>query len=83
MLQFVVSPVSIFFTAFEKLKVVAIWQIGYFILVSSLFFFKKYGIEDFIWIYTIINIFAYLVYWLLIYFVAKKNDRQISSGLIK
>ncbi|GAB4285320.1 MAG: hypothetical protein Kow0068_10640 [Marinilabiliales bacterium] len=78
--QFVVSPVSIFFTAFEKLKISALWQLGYFILTCSLFAFKDLDVEKFIMIFTAINIVSYFIYWLLILYMTRKNDMNLTEA---
>ncbi|MDD2634603.1 MAG: oligosaccharide flippase family protein [Bacteroidales bacterium] len=76
--QFIVSPLSISFTVLEELKILAIWQIAYFILILCLFFFTGLSIEKFLIIFTIINILSYLIYFILILHVCNKYDKTIS-----
>ncbi len=76
-IQFIVSPLSISFTVLEKLKTLAIWQILYFVAISSLILFKNLNIEYFLLLYTIINLSAYLIYYLLILSICRKYDKSI------
>ncbi|MFH2094486.1 MAG: oligosaccharide flippase family protein [Bacteroidota bacterium] len=82
-IQFIVSPVSIMLTALEKLKIAALWQVLYFIAIAALYFLKGSDIEEFIIFYTIINLVAYFVYWLLIIGVANNYDRKLSKTMDK
>jgi O-antigen/teichoic acid export membrane protein len=76
-IQFIVSPLSISFTVLEKLKTLAIWQILYFASILSLKFFQDLSIEKFLLLYTIINLFAYSIYYILILSICRKYDRSI------
>ncbi|MDY0140438.1 MAG: oligosaccharide flippase family protein [Bacteroidales bacterium] len=76
-IQFIVSPLSISFTVLEELKILAIWQITYFLLISCLYFFTGLSIEKFLIIFTIINILSYLIYFILILHVCNKYDKTI------
>lgn len=76
-IQFVVSPLSICFTVLEKLKTLAAWQIGYFLLVLALYFFRHLPVDQFLWIFTALNILAYSIYFILILFNCKKFDREL------
>lgn len=76
-IQFIVSPLSSVLTALEKLKAVAVWQIFYFILIIGLFFFRDMEINDFLWLFTIINLFSYTVYFILILYFARKYDQNL------
>lgn len=75
--QFVVSPLSIVFTVLEKLKVLAVWQICYFVSIAALFFCKNMVIYNFLTLYTIINVVAYGIYFFLILSVCRKHDRSL------
>jgi O-antigen/teichoic acid export membrane protein len=85
-IQFIVSPLSSVLTALEKLKVVAVWQIFYFIMIIGLFWFRDMALEDFLWLFTIINLFSYTVYFILILYFARKYDKNLfkfKSGTLK
>lgn len=76
-IQFIVSPLSISFTVLEKLKTLAIWQILYFVAILSLRYFKDLSIENFLLLYTIINLSAYLIYYILIISICRKYDKSL------
>lgn len=78
-IQFIISPLSISFTVLEKLKVLAIWQISYFAMVISMIFFKFLNVSDFLLLYTGINLFMYLIYFMLILSISKKYDNSLSQ----
>ncbi len=77
-IQFIVSPLSISFTILEELKLLAIWQIAYFTLIFSLYFLVDNSIETFLMIYTLINILAYIIYFIMILHICNKYDKKIS-----
>jgi O-antigen/teichoic acid export membrane protein len=78
MIQFIVSPVSILLIALEKIKIAALWQVLYFCAIASFFFIEGLTIWQFIKIFTIINVIAYSVYWIMIYRVAILNERKVT-----
>ena len=75
--QFIVSPLSISFTVLEKLKTLAIWQICYFFLILSLYFFKFLPIQQFLIVFTVFNVIAYIVYFVMIVVQCKKFDKLL------
>lgn len=77
--QFIVSPLSISFTVLEKLKVLAAWQICYFVAVFALLSLSYLPITHFLAIYTGINIVAYTIYFLLIINCTRKYDKRIGN----
>lgn len=79
-IRFVVSPLSIIFVALKKLKIAAIWQIGYFLLTLNLLWIQDVSIEQFILYFVLIDVFAYVIYGLLIFITAKNQSRDISSS---
>lgn len=78
-IKFVVSPLTAIFTALEKIKISSIWQIGYFILIGSLYLLKDLSIEEFLFYYIILDLFAYSIYYFLLISVCKKYDNKITS----
>jgi O-antigen/teichoic acid export membrane protein len=76
-IQFIVSPLSIAFTVLEELKYLAIWQISFFFIISSLFFLTHLDIYSFLKIYTGIVIVSYLAYYMLNLHVCKKHDKAL------
>ncbi|MBE9468862.1 MAG: oligosaccharide flippase family protein [Bacteroidetes bacterium] len=78
-IKFIVSPLSIVFTALEKIKIGSIWQFFYFCLIISLLFFKDLDIFIFLKIYVIIDLIAYSVYFLLILFVSNQYEKSLGN----
>ncbi len=58
-LKFVVSPFNILFTAFEKIGILSIWQIFYFLLILLLNYIPFASIESFLWAYVVIELVSY------------------------
>jgi len=78
-IQFVVSPLGMILIALERIKIVAIWQTSYFVLITCLFLLKGYSIIQFITVYMYITIFVYIIYWFLIVKVARDYDNSVSK----
>lgn len=76
-LKFIVSPLSITFNALEKISLSSIWQVLYFIGISSLFFLDGLDIETFLLYYLIIEVAAYCVYFILLLSQLKKYENSI------
>lgn len=65
-IRFAVSPLSCVFTAYERVKSLSAWQMGYFFAILSLLLFPNLSIESFLWTYTIIDVVSYTIYlWLI------------------
>jgi O-antigen/teichoic acid export membrane protein len=79
-IRFVVSPLSIIFSALKKLKIGAYWQIGYFLLMLNLLFFRDLSVSDFLWVFVIFDVFAYFVYAIMIWFIARQQDNLIPEN---
>lgn len=75
-IQFVVSPLSILFPAINKIKILSIWQVFYFLSISMLILFRNLSIYEFLTVYLIIDIISYSIYFILIYICAKKFDSK-------
>jgi O-antigen/teichoic acid export membrane protein len=76
-LQLVITPFTIVFIAFEKIKWQAFWQISYFIAILSLYLIKDNTFLFTIKAYTIIDLIAYSVYGLLILIEIKNYEKRI------
>lgn len=75
--RFIISPISIVLISLEKIKMLSLWQILYFLLISSLVFFSYFTIEQFIKLYVIFNVAAYLVYAILITLIIREYEKNI------
>lgn len=60
-LKFVVSPFNIVFTAFEKIGILSIWQVIYFIFILFLYWFPTNDIHQFLKLYLIIELVSYTI----------------------
>ncbi|MEN8224599.1 MAG: lipopolysaccharide biosynthesis protein [Bacteroidota bacterium] len=79
MFPFIVSPISMTLTALKKLKTLAAWQVGYFAIMLALLFTGFEEVEDFYLLFTIVNIFAYSVYWILAIIHALQHDKHLAA----
>lgn len=77
--KFIVSPLSMVFTALERIKIGSIWQFFYFCLIIGLLFFRNFDILTFLKIYVIIDIIAYSIYFLLILFVSNHYEKSLEK----
>lgn len=78
MIQFIVSPVSTIIIALEKVRIGAVWQVLYFGGILSLSFFRHLPEKDFFLAFTIINLGAYLLYWMIILVITLRYEQSIS-----
>ena len=76
-LKFIVSPLSTTLIALQKLKLSASWQIGYFIAISSLYFFKSLSIFELLYCYLLIDLIAYFIYYLIIRKAIRNYEKAI------
>lgn len=76
-LRFIVTPLSIAFISLEKLKLNAFWQFIYFALIMVLLSMDNLTIKQFLIRYVIIDLFAYLIYFILIIRIIKQHDTCI------
>ena len=77
-IKFVVSPLTSVFIGLEKIKISSIWQVCYFLIICCLYFFKGYTIEEFLILYIVIDIIAYVIYYLLLNYICIQHDKNIS-----
>jgi O-antigen/teichoic acid export membrane protein len=76
-MRFAITPLSITFIAIEKIRISSLWQVVYFGSVCILFTLRDISIHDFIFYYVIIEIGAYFLYAVMIYFTARRHDKSI------
>lgn len=75
--KFIVSPLTISFVVLERIKISSIWQVGYFILILSFYLMDFLSLEKFIIVYTLVDVGAYLIYFILLYTTCAKVDNTI------
>lgn len=78
-MNFIISTYSSIFISFEKLKILSVWQISYFLIICSLLFFKNLALVKFLEVYVLIEIIMSIVYCVVVYYIIKKYETQISS----
>lgn len=76
--KFVVSPMSSALTALEKMNVVSIWQVLYFLVLFLLFLIEFNSSGQFVKTLAVFEIAVYGVYLVLIYLNVLKYERSIA-----
>jgi O-antigen/teichoic acid export membrane protein len=76
-INFIVSPLTIIFIALEKIRIHAIWQVFYFLLILSLYLATSYPIVKFLKTFVIIDLVAYMICSLLVLYVIKQYEQGI------
>lgn len=72
----IVSPFSMILVAFERLRIMAVWQIGYALFIGVVYLMKVETFMDLIWIFTIGETLIYLVYALIIFSAARSGTAK-------
>lgn len=75
--KFIVSPLSITFNALEKIGMSSAWQLFYFGGILLLLTMKGQKLQDFLLYYMIIDVIAYVAYFLLLFWQVKKYEKSI------
>jgi O-antigen/teichoic acid export membrane protein len=77
-LQFIVLPLGAVLQTFNKVKLNGIWQVIYFVSVASLVFAIKLNVNDFLKLYTFIELitFSILFYW--VHQTLKNYEKELS-----
>ena len=76
-LNFFVASFSAIFISLNKIKLLSIWQVFYFISILSLILFRDYQFLNFLRVYVSIEIFAYIVIILLMIFVVLSYEKKV------
>ena len=82
-IRFIVTPLSPVLTALERLKMLALWRIAYFLAVLSLFLLTNIDIFLFLKIYMGIEAGFYALYFILIWSACVKYDRKLDQLITK
>lgn len=78
-IQFIVSPLGVICITLDRIKANSAWQMLLFILISSLYFAKSLSPLRFFILYIGVEAVAYLIYFIIIVFIAKNYDKKISA----
>jgi O-antigen/teichoic acid export membrane protein len=76
-LNFFVASFSAVFISMNRIKLLSIWQLFYFIAIISLTLFRKAAFLDFLRIYVSIEVFCYLVIIVLMVFIVLNYERRL------
>jgi O-antigen/teichoic acid export membrane protein len=76
-LNFIVASFSAIFISMDKIKLLSIWQVFYFLSILSLILFKNLPFIDFIKVYVLIEVICYLLVIGLMIFVVSRYERRI------
>jgi O-antigen/teichoic acid export membrane protein len=77
-LNFFVASFSAIFISMNKIKLLSIWQLFYFISILSLILFRNYPFLDFLRIYVSIEVFCYLIIIVMMIFIVFSYEKLIS-----
>lgn len=80
-LNFFVASFSAIFISMNKIKLLSIWQIFYFISILSLTLFRKYEFLDFLRIYVSIEVICYLIIIGMMTAIVFKYERLVKHGI--
>jgi len=75
-LRFLVTPLTITFNALEKILWSSLWQLGYFLLICSLFFFDELSVTEFLYVYLMIDVVAYVIYIVLLSWQVRTYEKE-------
>lgn len=78
-IKLVISPLSILFVVFEKLKINALWQLGYFLVIASLYLFVNIDFHTFVAVLVITDLCMYSIYGVLTYRIVINYERKIND----
>ena len=75
-IKFIVSPLSSTLIALKEVRFSALWQILYFGAMYGLYLNPGGDIYTFIIRYCILDVFAYSIYYIIIYLVVKRYEKS-------
>ncbi len=77
-LQFIVLPLGAILQTFNKVKLNGIWQVIYFVSVCSLIFAVKLNVNDFLKLYTLIELLTFSILFYLVHQTLKNYEKELS-----
>ena len=78
-LNFLAASFMSIFISMNKIKLLSIWQVFYFICILSLSLFRNYAFLDFLRIYVLIEVVCYLSLIILIFFILVAYERRLKT----
>jgi O-antigen/teichoic acid export membrane protein len=80
-MNFFVASFSAIFISLNKIKMLSVWQIFYFIAILSLSFFKHLSFLNFLKVYVLIEVICYLISIGLMLTIILSYERKIKLAL--
>jgi O-antigen/teichoic acid export membrane protein len=80
-LSFFVASFSAIFIAMNRIKLLSIWQLFYFISILSLIFLKNAEFLSFIKIYVLIEVFCYLISLALMFYIVFNYEMKLKTSV--
>jgi O-antigen/teichoic acid export membrane protein len=77
-LSFIVASFSAVFIAMNKIKLLSIWQVFYFISILSLFLFKNLAFLDFLKVFVSIEVLCYLISIIFMVYIVINYERKLN-----
>lgn len=78
-INFLVFSFSSVFISLEKIKLLSVWQALRFVAILALFFLDYLNFEAFIRVYVVIEMFSFMVNFILLIYIIKKYEYYIST----
>jgi O-antigen/teichoic acid export membrane protein len=75
--NFIVSSFSSIFISLNKIKLLSIWQLFYFLAILSLFFFNNLSFNNFLKVYVVIEVICCSIITMLMFFVVIKYEKLV------
>jgi O-antigen/teichoic acid export membrane protein len=79
-LNFLVASFSSVFISMNKIKLLSIWQLLYFISILSLIFFQRLSFLDFLKVYVLIEVSCYLIIIAFMVMLIRNYELRIKSS---
>jgi O-antigen/teichoic acid export membrane protein len=79
--NFIISSFSSIFISLNKIKLLSFWQLFYFISILTLFFFNKLPFNNFLKVYTSIEVICCTVSALFIFYVVVKYEKLVPEAI--
>lgn len=79
-LQFILTALYPVFYILKSIKVSSVWQVFYFLMISTMFFMDNLAFFDFLRMFVKLNLISFAIYGVLIYFVIRKYEKGLRNN---
>jgi O-antigen/teichoic acid export membrane protein len=76
-MNFIVASFSSIFISMNKIKLLSIWQLIYFVSILSLIFFKNLSFMDFLKVYVLIEVACYFIIMIFLVVLVHDYERKL------